>query len=90
MDVQRLRKNSKKSTDELISAQCLLLEVLPPYFDSLVSQGKLRPEEKVHLEECLQETVVHLCDVLRMQFSTALTTDEIKQIDELAADGAVH
>lgn len=90
MDVQRLRKNSKKSTDELISAQCLLLEVLPPYFDSLVSQGKLRPEEKVHLEECLQETVVHLYDVLRMQFSTALTTDEIKRIDELATDGAVH
>lgn len=90
MDARKLRKNSKKSTDELISTQCLLLEVLPPYFDSLVSQGKLRPEEKIHVEECLQETVAHLCEVLRMQFSTTLTTDEIKRIDDLATDGAVH
>lgn len=90
MDVQRLRKNSQKDTHELLGAQCHLLQILPPYFDSLVSQGKMRPEQKLHLEECLQETAVHLCDVLRIQFSAALTTDEIKQIDELAADGAVH
>jgi hypothetical protein len=90
MDAHRLRKNSQKSTDKLISTQCLLLEILPPYFDSLVSRGKLRPEEKIHAEECLQETVVHLCDVLRMQHSATLTTAEIKQIDEFATDGAVH